>query len=33
MAGTEAGSIGDYSGNKIDKAQLKRLLTKGVKIH
>ena len=33
MAGTEAGSIGDYNGNAIDKAQLRRLLAKGVKIH
>ena len=33
MAGTEAGSLGEHSGGKIDKAQLKRLLAKGVKIH
>ena len=33
MAGTEAGSIGDHNGTTIDKAQLKRLLAKGVKIH
>ena len=33
MAGTEAGSIGDHNGSAIDKAQLRRLLSKGVKIH
>jgi hypothetical protein len=31
MAGTEAGHIGKHEGKLIDKAQLKRLLAKGVK--
>jgi hypothetical protein len=33
MAGTEAGHIGKHEGKPIDKAQLKRLLAKGVKPH
>jgi len=33
MAGTDAGNIGKYNGNVVDKAQIKRLLAKGVKIH
>ena len=33
MAGIEAGSIRDHHGSVIDKAQLRRLLAKGVKIH
>ncbi|KAL6152339.1 hypothetical protein ACJQWK_04811 [Exserohilum turcicum] len=33
MAGTEAGNIGDHNGSAIDKAQLRRLLAKGVKIY
>ena len=33
MAGTDARSIGDYNRGAIDKAQLRRLLAKGVKIY
>jgi len=33
MAGTEAGHIGQYEGKPIDKAQLKRLIAKGIKPH
>jgi hypothetical protein len=33
MAGTKAGHIGKHEGKPIDKAQLKRLLAKGVKPH
>jgi hypothetical protein len=33
MAGTKAGHIGKHKGKPIDKAQLKRLLAKGVNPH
>ena len=33
IAGTKAGPIGYYKGTPIDKAQLQRMLTKGVKLH
>ncbi|RAQ93871.1 polyprotein [Stemphylium lycopersici] len=33
MAGTEAGHIGQHEGKPIDKAQLKRLMAKGIKPH
>lgn len=33
MAGTQAGHVGRYQGQGIDKAQLKRMLQKGLKIH
>ncbi|KAI0604008.1 hypothetical protein TUN205_11745, partial [Pyrenophora tritici-repentis] len=33
MAGLKAGTIGTHNGSPIDKAQLHRLLAKGVKIH
>jgi hypothetical protein len=33
MAGTQAGKVGKFRGEAIDKAQMKRLLAKGVKIH
>ncbi|KAI1685795.1 DDE-3 multi-domain protein [Pyrenophora tritici-repentis] len=33
MAGTESGHIGQHEGKSIDKAQVKRLLSKGIKPH
>ena len=33
MAGTQAGKVGKYKGDPIDKAKMKRLLATGVKIH
>ncbi|KAF7566042.1 hypothetical protein PtrM4_054760 [Pyrenophora tritici-repentis] len=33
MAGTESGHIGQHEGKPIDKAQVKRLLSKGIKPH
>jgi len=33
MAGTQAGHVGEHEGKPIDKAQLKRMLAKGVKPH
>lgn len=33
MAGTEAGTVGTHNGAPIDKAQLHRMLAKGIKIH
>jgi hypothetical protein len=33
MAGTEAGHIGQHEGKPIDKAQLRRLLARGIKPH
>jgi hypothetical protein len=33
LAGTEAGHIGQHEGKPIDKAQLKRLMAKGIKPH
>ncbi|KAH5706327.1 RNA-directed DNA polymerase [Parastagonospora nodorum] len=33
MAGTESGHIGKHEGKPIDKAQVKRLLSKGIKPH
>ena len=33
MAGTQAGHVGTYRGKIIDKAQMKRLLAKGIKPH
>lgn len=33
MAGTQAGNVGNYRGKVIDKAQMKRMLAKGLKIH
>jgi hypothetical protein len=33
LAGTQAGNVGKHEGDTIDKARMKRLLAKGVKIH
>jgi hypothetical protein len=33
MAGTQAGTVGVHEGTVVDKAQVKRLLAKGIKIH
>jgi hypothetical protein len=33
MAGTQAGRVGKYQGKHLDKAQIRRLLTKGIKPH
>src|SRR6478735_4784631 len=33
MAGTQAGRVGNYQGKHLDKAQIRRLLTKGIKPH
>jgi hypothetical protein len=33
MAGLQGGAIGTYQGKTIDKAQLKRMLLQGLKLH
>jgi hypothetical protein len=33
MAGTQAGNIGKYKGDIMDKAKMKRMLAKGLKLH
>jgi hypothetical protein len=33
MAGTQAGTVGVHEGMMVDKAQVKRLLAKGIKLH
>jgi hypothetical protein len=33
MAGTQAGTVGTYAEEALDKAQLTRVLAKGLKLH